>query len=83
VFFLQTLSAIFEIKQRSAPFLPGFSGILLRFAANQNFWGALAPPSPTPLLFIAALVISWFIKIDLKHIYCSYSGTKKIQNDSL
>jgi len=24
--------------------------------------------------------ISWFIKIDLKQIYCSYSHTQKIQN---
>ena len=28
-------------------------------------------------------VISWFIKIDLKQIYCSYSRTHKIQNDFL
>ena len=28
-----------------------------------------------------SLVISWFIKIDLKQIYYSYSGTQKIQND--
>jgi len=35
-------------------------------------------------LFITVpLVSSWFIKIDLKQIYCSYSGTQKIQNDFL
>jgi len=27
--------------------------------------------------------ISWFIKIDMKHIYCSYSGTQNIHNDFL
>jgi len=26
---------------------------------------------------------SWFIKIDLKQIYCSYSDTQKNQNDFL
>ena len=26
---------------------------------------------------------SWFIKIDLKQIYCSYSDTQKTQNDFL
>jgi len=32
-------------------------------------------------LFITVLcVISWFIKIDLKQIYCSYSSIQKIQN---
>jgi len=47
----------FEAKKRWALFLPGFSGILPRFSANQNVWGALAPPvpqPPTPLLFITA-----------------------------
>jgi len=35
-------------------------------------------------LFIAvSLVISWFIKIYLKQIYCSYSGTHKILNEFL
>jgi len=28
-------------------------------------------------------VSSWFIKIGLKQIYCSYSGTQKFQNDFL
>jgi len=28
----------------------------------------------------ASWVISWFIKIDLKNIYCNYSCNKKIQN---
>jgi len=28
-------------------------------------------------------VISWFIMIDLKQIYCSYSRNKKIQNGFL
>jgi len=35
-----------------APFLPGFSGLLRRFLANQNFWGWACTPTPTPLLFI-------------------------------
>jgi len=31
--------------------------------------------------FITVLwIISWFIKIELKQIYCSYSRNKKIQN---
>ena len=54
VFFLQTLGAIFWSKQRWVPFLPGFSGILPIFSANQNFWRwtrtpnpPRAPPTPT------------------------------------
>jgi len=77
----------FEVKQRWALFLPGFSGLLPRLSANQNFWDWLAtsaPPPPTPLLFITvSQVISWFIKIDLKQIYCSNFDTQKIQNDFL
>jgi len=45
---------------------------------------APAPPPPTPVLFITVSQgISWFIKIDLKQIYCRYSGTQEIQNDFL
>jgi len=29
---------------------------------------------------VPSWVISWFIKIDLKQIYCSYSRNTKIQN---
>jgi len=36
---MKTLGAIFEVKQRWGPFLPGFSGILQRFSAHQNCWG--------------------------------------------
>jgi len=28
-------------------------------------------------------VISWFVKIDLKHVYCSYSHTQKLQSSFL
>jgi len=84
VFFCKPWAPFFEVKQRWAPFLLGFSGILPRFSGNQNFWGALAPTPPTPLLFITiSWVISWFIKTDLKQIYCSYWGTQKFQNDFL
>jgi len=31
------------------PFLPEFSGILLRYLTNQNLWGARASPPLTPL----------------------------------
>jgi len=31
-------------------FLPRFSGVLPGFSTNQNFWGALASPPPTPLV---------------------------------
>jgi len=35
-------------------------------------------------VFIKILyVISWFVKNDLKQIYCSYLRTQKIQNDFL
>jgi len=44
--FLQTLGAIFEIKQRWAPFLPGLSGILPEFSTKQNFWGCVCTPTP-------------------------------------
>jgi len=36
-----------------------------------------------PFFIIVSWVISWFIKIDLKRIYCSYSRVKKIQNGFL
>jgi len=39
VFFCTPWAPFFEIKRRWAPFLTGFSGILPRFSANQNFWG--------------------------------------------
>ena len=35
------------------------------------------------LFITVSLVISWFIKIDLKQTYCSYLDTQKIQNDFL
>ena len=44
----------FEVKQRWAPFIPGFSGIFLRFSANQNFgvcaWTTSTPTSSTTAL---------------------------------
>ena len=39
VFFCKPWAPIFETKQLWTPFLTGFSGILPRFSANQNFWG--------------------------------------------
>jgi len=45
--FLQTLGAIFEIKQRWRPFLPGYS-VTLPFRQIKTFGGALAPPAPLP-----------------------------------
>ena len=84
VFFCKPWALFFEVKQRWAPFLRGLSGMLPRFSANQNFWVCAcipSPPTPAPLLFItASQVISWFIKIDLKHADCSFSSTQKIQN---
>jgi len=48
VFLCKTSAPFFEVKQRWAPFLPGFSGLLPRFSANQNFWGcACNPCTPT------------------------------------
>jgi len=35
------------------------------------------------LFITVSLVTSWFIKIDLKQIYCSYSRTQKIQKGFL
>jgi len=35
------------------------------------------------LFVTASHVISWFIKIDMKQIYCNYSRTQKIQNGFL
>jgi len=68
-------------------FYPGFQGFCPDFQQIKTLGGALAtpaPPLPTPLLFITvSLVMSWFTKIDLKQIHCSYSGTQKIQNDFL
>jgi len=83
-FLCKPWAPFFEVKQRCTPFLPGLSGLLPRFAANQNFWECACNPctlSPIPLFFMTvSQVISSFIK---KQIYCSYSGTQKIQNDFL
>ena len=43
--FMETLGAIFEVKQRWAPLLPEFSEILPRFSANEYFWGWAYTPS--------------------------------------
>jgi len=68
-------------------FYPDFQGFCPEYQQIKTVAGVLAtsaPPSPTPLFFVTvSLGISWFIKIDLKQIYCSYSGTQKIQNDFL
>jgi len=48
VFLCKPWAPFFEVKQRWAIFLPGFSGLLPRFLANQNFWGcACSPCTPT------------------------------------
>ena len=48
VFFWKCWVPFFEIKQRSLPFMPKFSAILLGFSTNQNFWGcAFIPASCT------------------------------------
>ena len=44
--FLRTFS---EILTRFSRILPRFSGILSRFLTNQNFWGEVPSPHPTPL----------------------------------
>jgi len=55
VFLCKPWASYFEIKQRWAPFLPGFSErhfypdflfvkLLPRFSANQNFWGCACNP---------------------------------------
>jgi len=41
---MQTWAPPCEVKQRWAPFLPGLSGLLLRYSANQNFWGCACNP---------------------------------------
>jgi len=43
VFFCKPLVPFFEVKERWLLFLPGFSGILPRFSANQNFWRCACP----------------------------------------
>jgi len=68
-------------------FHPDFQGFCPDFQQIKTFGGALAtpaPPPPAPLLFITvSWVISWVMKMDLKQIHCSYSGTQQIQNDFL
>jgi len=44
--FFQTLCRFSDIFTRIPWILARFSGIFPRFSPNQNFWGALAPPSP-------------------------------------
>jgi len=73
-----TLGAIFTRISR---------GFYQDFQQSKKFGSALANPAlppPTPLIFITVLyIISYFIKIDLKQIYYSYSGTQNTQNDFL
>jgi len=51
VFFCKPRVPVFEVKQRWAPLLPGFSGILLRFSANLNFWGCDCTPTSNTAAF--------------------------------
>jgi len=51
VFFCKPRAPFFEVKQRLVPFLPGFSGILPRFSANQNFWGCACTPTSNTTAF--------------------------------
>jgi len=48
LFVCKPWAPFFEVKQRWAPFLPKFSGILLDFQQIKTFGGALAPPAPLP-----------------------------------
>jgi len=48
VFLCKPWAPFFEVKQRWAPFSPGFSGPYPRFLANQNFWGCACNPC-TPM----------------------------------
>jgi len=50
------------------------AGALRLCPFNREQWGRRC------LFITVSLVISWFIKIDMKQIYYSYSGTQKIQN---
>jgi len=54
VFFCKPWAPFFEVKQRWLPFSPGFQGFCPDFQQIKTFRGALAPPPPTPLLFITA-----------------------------
>jgi len=82
VFFCKPWAPFFEVKQRRAPILRGFSGMLPRFSADQNFWGCACTPCSNTTVFISvSQVTSQFIKIDLKHSHCSFSSTQKVQND--
>jgi len=84
VFFCKPWAPFFEVKQRRAPILRGFSGMLPRFSADQNFWGCTCTPCSNTTVFISvSQVTSQFIKIDLKHSHCSFSSTQKVQNDFL
>ena len=49
VYFCKHWAPFFEIKERWAPFVPWFSGILPGFSTNQNFGGAHSPSAPPPL----------------------------------
>jgi len=61
VFFCKPWAPFFEIKQRWVPFLPGFSGILPRFSANQNFWGCSCTPTSNTTAFHNSIIGNFVI----------------------
>lgn len=59
----QQQRSITSLKFLSPNFLPNFFDILPNILRNQNIWGALSTPAPTPLsAFVIALLRNcWFI----------------------
>jgi len=51
MFFCEPWAPFYEIKQCWVQFLPGFSGILPRFSAIQNFWGCAFTPTSNTTAF--------------------------------
>jgi len=76
LFFCKRWAPIFEVKQRCAPFLPGFSGILTRclgilpkfsgifpgFLTNQSFWVCACIPC-TPASCTTAIIYCSIISL--------------------
>jgi len=64
VFFCKPWAPFFEVKQRWVPFLPGFSGILPRFSANQNFWRCPCTPASNTTAFHNSIIGNFVVYQD-------------------
>jgi len=80
IFAVMNWGPFYEVKQRSASFLRGFSGMLPRFSANQNVWGCACTPKSNTTAVHNSIIGNFVVYQDRleSHGHCSFSSTQKI-----